>query len=237
MARFSMNTDLNQFSSSNQNRTNYFSLRNDGDMARVRFMYNDIDDIAVDVLHQVKVNGKDRWANCLREYNSPVDDCPLCKAGVPVRQKVYFYLYDEDEGVVKVWDKSAAFAKSIIPTLSRAVRDGSPLCSTIFEIERHGEANSRDTTYGVYPSGKDDKTLNDLPETPNLLGGLILDKNASEMNTYLQTGSFPQPDNGDEVVSRRDARPTSNSQTVQPQRDDIEIPRRRTPFNNGTDRF
>ena len=60
----------------------FFALQNDGDVARVRFMYNKLEDIEGYAVHQIELNGKKRYVNCLREYGHPVDDCPLCKKGM-----------------------------------------------------------------------------------------------------------------------------------------------------------
>ena len=58
----------------------YFSLKNDKDVARVRFLYNSADDIEGYAVHEVEIDGKKRYVNCLREYNQPLDTCPFCAA-------------------------------------------------------------------------------------------------------------------------------------------------------------
>ena len=45
----------------------FFSLKNDGDIGRVRFMYSGIDDVEGFSVHEVQVDGKKRYVNCLRE--------------------------------------------------------------------------------------------------------------------------------------------------------------------------
>jgi hypothetical protein len=76
---------------------------------------------------------------------------------------------------------------------------------------------------------KDDTTLEDLPELPEILGGLVLDKNADEMNYYLDNGEFPSED--EEPTRRRETR-QSESREERPTG-------RRTPANTGGrgDRF
>ena len=68
-------------------------------------------------------------------------------------------------------------------------------------------------------------TLEDLPEVPNPLGGLVLDKSAEDMDFYLESGYFP-PDGDDE-----DEQPVRRRESRDRDRDDA--PRRRTPGRRG----
>ena len=74
MARF--NTETAEHYGGNGG-AGYFSLKNDKDVAQVRFMYNSIDDVEGYAVHQVEIDGKKRYVNCLREYNQPIDTCPF----------------------------------------------------------------------------------------------------------------------------------------------------------------
>ena len=70
----------------NQKGGSWFSLKDDHDTAKVRFMYESIDDVQMDVVHEVEVDGKKRYVNCIRSYNEPADNCPLCRAGYKVTE-------------------------------------------------------------------------------------------------------------------------------------------------------
>ena len=83
MATFDVNTADNYGGSGGGS---FFSLKDDKDTAQVRFMYNSLEDVVGYAVHEIEVGGKKRYINCLREYNQPVDDCPLCAAK-------YTYLY------------------------------------------------------------------------------------------------------------------------------------------------
>ena len=91
----------------------------------------------------------------------------------------------------------------------------------VFEIERNGKPGDQTTSYEIYSVDSDDTRMEDLPEVPELIGGLILDKSVDDMNYYLESGEFP-PEDGDEPVRRREST-----------RGEI---RRRTPSRN-RDRF
>ena len=76
----------------------YFSLKNDKDVAQVRFLYDSADDIEGYAVHEVKIGDKKRYVNCLREYGEPVSACPLCEKGlfvqrVPRLNGIKFFFY------------------------------------------------------------------------------------------------------------------------------------------------
>lgn len=200
----------------------YFGLKNDGDVAKVRFMYRDIDDVEGYAVHQVEIDGKKRWVNCLRDYNEPLDKCPFCKAHQFQQAKLFIPIYNEDEEKVQVWERGKKFFQKISSICSRYP----DLVSHTFEIERNGKAGSTNTTYEIYETGKDNTTLEDLPELPQIVGGLVLDKSAEDMQYYLDNGVFPVEQ--EEPVRRRETAEET------PRR--REVTERRTPANR-RDRF
>lgn len=200
MARFNYQTAENY---GNNQGGGYFSLANDKDTARVRFMYSSIDDLQGYAVHEVEIDGRRRYINCLREYNSPVDDCPFCAEQRRQIAKVYIPLYVLDEngnGEVQIWERSKSFISKIASLCSRY----SNLCSHIFEIERNGKKGDMKTTYEIYEIDHDDTILEDLPEVPDIIGSMLLDKSYDDMDYYLSHGKFPQ-DNS-ENNNRRTAR-------------------------------
>lgn len=199
----------------------YFSLKNDKDVATVRFMYNSIDDVEGFAVHQVEIDGKKRYVNCLREYDQPVDNCPFCKASQFQTAKLFVPLYNVDEDRVQIWERGKKFFSKISSICARYDN----LVSHKFEIERNGKPGSTQTTYEIYEVGKDDTTMEDLPELPDMLGTVVLDKSADDMEFYLQEGIFP-PEDDAPVVRRRTER-----------REETDDVRRRTPANNRRDRF
>lgn len=178
----------------------YFSLKNDKDVAQVRFMYNSIDDVEGFAVHQIEIDGKKRYVNCLREYNQPIDDCPFCRAKMYTVAKVFVPIYNIDEDRVQVWERGKKFITKISSICARYPN----VVSHKFEIERNGKAGDTSTTYEIYEVGHDDTTLKDLPEQRDILGTLVLDKSADDMEFYLDNEYFP-PD-GDEMPVRRSKR-------------------------------
>ena len=195
----------------------YFSLKNDGDVARVRFMYNSAEDVEGYAVHEVEVDGKKRYVNCIREYNEPLDECPFCAARKFQVAKLFIPVYSIDEEKVLTWERGKKFFSKMSSICARYP----DVVSHIFEVERNGKSGDQTTTYEIYEVGQDDTKLEDLPELPNVAGGIVLEKTADEMEYYLENGVFPSEDA--EPVRRRT-----------PERD---VPTRRTPANNRRERF
>lgn len=177
----------------------WFQLKNDGDVARVQFIMNSIEDIPIFSVHKVKIGDRDRYVDCLRNPEDPIDACPFCAAGVPTKAVNIIQMYQHDDGKVKIWERGRQF----IAKLQGLVNRYSPLENKVFEIERHGKAGEQTTKYEIYPlDGVNPVDLTDV-ELPQLEGTLILKKSADEMEEFLDTGEFPASDSGAAPVRRR----------------------------------
>ena len=229
-----------------QGGSGYFSLKDDGDVARVRFMYNGIDDVEGYAVHEVEVNGKKRWVNCLRDYNSPVEDCPFCANKRFQTAKLFIPIYNVDEDKIQIWERGKTFFQKMSSLCARYSNSDTPLVSQEFEIERNGKKNSTSTRYEIYPVGQPDSTeIEDLPEMPKILGGLVLDKSYDELEEYLETGEFPkneEPDVIDRRVSPRRRKEEAGSEEESPAQSRVERrgsrrSERRTPARGRGDNF
>lgn len=175
----------------------FFSLKNDKDTARVRFMYRDMQDVSGYAVHQIELDDKKRYVNCIRSYNDPMDKCPFCKAGKAQQAKLFVPIFDIDSETVKIWERGKKFFNQLSGLCTRYPN----LVSEIIDVERNGKKGDQGTTYSLYPVESDDTTLEDLPEVPDIIGGLVLDKTADEMEYFLDYGEFPNGDS--EPVTRR----------------------------------
>ena len=178
----------------------FFSLKNHGDEAIVRIMHDTTDSFDLVAVHPVELNGRYRNVNCIRDAREPLENCPMCAAGKPIRQKFYMHLlqYTRDaQGNIVVeaciWERSASYAS----TIANLINEYGPLSDHIFKIRRNGAAGSMDTTYDIM-YGHPNVYRNELyPKQPelfdgyNVIGRAVLDKSAADMATFLQTGSFP----------------------------------------------
>lgn len=218
MARFSFNEADNY---SQANRGSFFSLKDDGDVARVRFLYGTLDDISGYAVYKVDVDGKERWVNSLRAYNDPIDKDPFAMAGMRVQAKMFIPVYNVDTDEVQIWERG----KNYFATLAGFANRYNPLYNQVFEIERHGKKGDTKTTYQFYPVDSSSFDINSV-EIPNPLGTIILDKTYDEMAYYVQNERFPE--SSQQVAERRQ----SSQQSSYGQSD---IPMRRTP--NGPKAF
>jgi len=226
MATFRSN-EADKYSSGGS--TEFFSLKNDKDTAVVRFLYNELDDILGYSLHKVEVNGKDRYVNCLREYNDPVTACPLCNAGFPLMTKLIVELYDVNTDTVKIWERGKTFFNKLASLCSRY----KPLVATEFEIERNGKKGDTSTTYEIFPIPDSEKaTIEDFIDDENapvILGGFILDKTFEELEEYIETGAFPDDLPKPRTAKRTTARDARDEVAEEePEEEPEERPRRRT---------
>lgn len=205
----------------------FFSLRNDKDVARVRFMYNSIDDVEGYAVHEVEIDGKKRYINCLREYNEPLSKCPFCEAKKHQAVKLFIPLYNVDEERTQIWERGKKFFAKISSICARyASKDN--LCSHVFEIERNGKPKETTTTYEIYEVDRDETTLEDLGEVQDPIGTVILEKSADDMNFYLENGYFP-PEGDEDVPVRRRGR-DDDSQERSARRTPASSERRRDRF-------
>lgn len=187
----------------------YFSLKDNGDTARIRFLYNGAEDIDGYTVHRVKVGDYERPVNCLLEKDSPIDDCPFCKAKIAKQARVFIPIFNEDTGELQVWERPNTFYGKIAGLCARYPN----IVSQVFEVERRGAKGYQKTDYDFYPVGQPDGTtiediLDDceLDELPEIVGSrFLMSKTADEMEYYVQHGEFP--DTRDSApVRRRDRR-------------------------------
>ena len=206
----------------------YFSLKNDGDVARVRFMYESVEDVEGYAVHEVEIDGKKRYVNCIRDYNEPLDECPFCAARKFQTAKLFIPIYNIDEERVQTWERGKKFFSKMSSICARYP----DVVSHVFEIERNGKPHETSTTYEIYEVDRDDTKLEDLPELPNIMGGIVLDKTAEEMEYYLDNGVFPA-DESEQPIRRRGER------AERPEREERRETLRRTPASSGRgrDRF
>lgn len=192
------------------NSRGFFSLRDDGDVASVRFLYETEDDVDVLSVHRINVNGQDRYVNCLRDNpDDPESKCPLCAAGNGRTVRLFLQIAEvtkfddktkDDIGwEAKIWDRGPQFVKKLQSICNRY----NPLCGTMFEIERQGKKGDSNTDYGVFPIKTDGLKITELPERKDVLGTVVLDKSFEDLDAYVLTGQFPDEESEKEPVTRR----------------------------------
>jgi hypothetical protein len=220
MAKFSMSEADNYGSNGGGS---FFTLKDDKDTARVRFLYNSIDDVEGYAVHEVEIGGKKRYVNCLRSYKDPLDACPFCAAQMRVVPKLFIKLFNEDAGECQIWERGKAYFQRLASLSSRY----NPLVNEVVEIERSGKKGDMQTTYEFYPIENSEVNLDDY-DCSEPLGTIILDKTAEEMYEFLDSGAFPASDSSDSNGGGSEGRRQDRS-------DDRPVGRR-TPSNNNPGR-
>ena len=198
MARVSYEDSEKYFSGSG---SDWFQLKNDGDVARVQFMLNSIDDIPIFSTHKVKIGDKERYVDCIRNPQDPIDACPFCAAGLPAKAVRFIVMFQHDDNKVKIWERGRQFISKLQGLINRY----NPLEEKVFEIERHGKAGDTSTKYEIYPLDGVESVNLDEVEMPELEGSLILQKSFEDMEYYLDNGNFPSDDSDNEPIRRRGA--------------------------------
>lgn len=222
MAEFKLGEENKYGEQTESTKTPYLQLRDDGDKKDVRLMYKNSDDIKGYSVHEVELMGQNgvykKYVNCLRRYDSPIDDCPLCKANYKSITKLYIPVYDVNEKKAYLWERGKKYFSRLSSICARFPN----VAGNIFEISRHGARGSKETYYDMLHIDSDNVTLDELPEAPQPLGTAILEKSASEMNEYLHTGKFPYAN-----------QPAQSSTYSSP----VPQTQRRTPANTDTEVF
>lgn len=200
MARFNASESANY---GGQGGGGFFSISENKGVKRVRFLYNNENDIEGFSVHEVEVGDKKRYVNCLRTYRDPVDMCPFCREKIKTQVKLLIPVYNVDEDQVQVWDRGKKMFEKMSSLCSRYANKDN-LVQHIFEVERNGKPKDTNTTYEIYEVEKDDTQLEDFEDDmPKLLGGLVLEKSADDMEYYLEEKEFPPEDDEEEERPRR----------------------------------
>lgn len=180
------------------NSSNWFKLADDGDNAKVQFFAKSSNDLDLFSVHKIKVDGKERYVNCPRNYDDPIDVCPFCAAGMKTSTIMVLSMYNHDTGEINIWTRGRKF-KQKLDTLYNEY----DVSNTVFKIIRCGKKGSTDTTYEVIATKDNPINLDEL-ERPDVFGTFIMEKSPNDMEYYLATQTFPATDNGQSPqVTRR----------------------------------
>ena len=167
----------------------YFSLKNPGDSARVRIMYDRFEDIECYAVHQVVIGGKKRFVDCLRSYDEPVDMCPMCKAGIFTQVKIFIPLYCVDEDRIKVWERGKTYIPKLKALFEAYAKERS-LAATVFKITKTEDELGK-FSFEIAAEYTGSMEVEDFEDSPSpVYGGLVLQKTAAELEHYLEIGSF-----------------------------------------------
>lgn len=198
MAQIRGRENIEAASQSGQNK--YFKLENDKDKAEIRFLYKDVEDIEATTIHTIVLNGKERKIDCLGDKTN----CPLCAAGKDKQAKLFLNVENLTAGEIQMWERPSSFLSTIISYAERI--KSKELCGTIWEIQRDGakrkigEKGGKPVNYLFFNVESDETTMDDFgeDEMPQIMGSLILQKTAEEIEYFLDHGDFPKAEGAEE---------------------------------------
>lgn len=187
-----MKFTMEQFDDYSPDSYGFFSLKNNHEKCRVRFLYESLNDVDGRSCHKVALKGGGfRYVDCLRTYDEPADTCPFCVSDVTDDRKLISRIWvpilkvDKDE--MCLWERGKSFwQKQLYPLM---VEKGQPFCGNVFTIERNGEPGDINTTYDITFEGFDDTVIDDFEEIPTA-DNVVLTKSYDEMTKFLRTRTF-----------------------------------------------
>lgn len=178
--RLSLNEVSLRYPSQSGERANYFSIKENGGTRRVRFLYNTIDDVFCDVIHEFRVNNKTTQVKCLNPMQENANACPLCAKGHFQKVKLYIPLLDVDTNEILIWNRSKSYAQQLMGLMAR----NNPLSGKVFEITRNGAPGDMKTSYGIYPMD----APNDGRRVEDILASL--NKQLPPQESYMRVMDF-----------------------------------------------
>ncbi len=120
---------------------NRFVLRNDGESAKVIFLYRSRQDILIADAHYIKSTDYSGYVHCIH------NGCPACAKGIRNQAKLFVPMYLVDSDQIVFWDRDT---KYFLEQFERDVLSKYPNPSEyVFTITRIGEYGSRETRYQI----------------------------------------------------------------------------------------
>lgn len=124
---------------------NQFKLLDDGDTANVIFLYRSIEDVLRGSVHYLKASNYTGDVFCLGA------DCPACKRGVRLKNKLFIPLFNLDSGKFEIWYIDESFMNVLRTNVFKVYPNPSEI---VFQITRHGAHGDVKTQYQIIAIGK-----------------------------------------------------------------------------------
>ena len=158
----------------------FFNLKKDGDSAIVRLLHSSPDTIESFDTHRIVLDGKNKRIRCLGQ------DCPLCEALGDSEKRIYIHLYNYDENMEMVWDRT----DKILPQLVKLYEDWKPLNSAVFKITRKGDEFPKYDIVPINPTQYKEPPTDSIDI--NIAKFYSMHRDADAIKQFLETGKFPE---------------------------------------------
>lgn len=179
----------------------WFSLKDDGDTAMVRFLITDEMDMMnyVKEVHKVKLGDYDNFVLCLK------DDCEFCKRGNKPSLRMFVPLYNIDKGELQMWSRGFNDIQELVNNLD----EYGNLNNRPYKIKRNGKKGSTKTTYSYFPKEKEkwDKFEEYKAQIPKIVGRnfrYVLELTPEQQLQAIETGRVEWKKSDNDSDSSRD---------------------------------
>lgn len=167
----------------------YFRLKDNREKATITFLINDINEVELDLVHNVKLaDGKEINVKCVAQLDDELrvikDTCPLCGEGFKLSEKVAVNVYNHKTKSVQIWQ----LGKQLIEKLIYLAEKRPDLINHTYEVTRLGEKNDTQTTYEFEYLGNSDKELFKDLELVKKNETVYYEKSVEELEKFLITG-------------------------------------------------
>lgn len=185
----------------------FFKLQ-DGQVARVRFLYNVLGEIEPLCVHSVNQGNNYATIDCSRGPGEPMENCKWCASGNNPVSRVVLPLYNMDTNEIQYWVRSATWVKGTLLPCLEEIPQNQPISGQTFKIQRIGKT-MQDTTYNVrveMGSQNDMKTKEQFGEVKDAYESNIIKPNDytfpvnTQLNNTNNTNNF---NNNNEFTSTR----------------------------------
>lgn len=173
----------------NTEKTEWLSLKDDGDSAFVRFLHSNENDLDVFEVHNFEVDGFIQNIKCLGE------ECVFCKQGHRPQLRMWLQMLDlEDDNKVKIWSRGVSDIKKILEEIA----ENGNLNERDYKIKRSGRKGSTKTQYLFYAK---DRKERELKERKPVEGYFVKVVTPLDMESILE-GTFTfKKDSDDNIMT------------------------------------
>lgn len=202
MAKFSFDQMMQHTSGGG---SSFFNLK-ENEEARVRFLYNTLQDIEGYTVHEFNKNNNYATIVCARQEGEAKDVCKWCMMDSKPVNRVIIPLYNEDSGEIQYWKRSEQWVKdTMLPQVEEIVNQGAAISSQVYKVKRKGKG--LDTVYSLIqiggPDGKTKEQFGEIkdPFAINMIREADydfdpfagMDNQAQAQNQGFNNGGFNQP--------------------------------------------
>ena len=157
-----------------------FKLAKAGDSAAVRFLHTSTKTIETALTHWVQKG--DTW----KHFRCVGENCPACKAGNQVRDRMYIRVFNYSTNEVEVWDRTNNI--KFFDMLSDVEKEWGGLNATAIKVTRDSDEFP---TYSLSPLPPNKYPQADATVDEKIAYRMASRRSAEDIQTFLDTGVMP----------------------------------------------